>query len=140
MISTRGGGGGTAIVYSYWVCAPRETPYIHSPKFPLQSILFSQLITNNNNKKSTPAHHHFTFTWASIAVHRHPRVGILQPGVRGSVPGLQPTRVPARPRPIWQSPFRRPAFSCSSSLRSPAFSRSTRSRAHPSPPPLFTLT
>ena len=37
-----GGGGGTSIMYAYWVCAARETP-IFSPEFPFRSISFSQI-------------------------------------------------------------------------------------------------
>ena len=37
----RGGGGGTSIIYAYWVRAARETP-IFSPEFPFRSISFSQ--------------------------------------------------------------------------------------------------
>ena len=53
--SPRGGGGGHFHICSYWVGAIWETP-IFSPKFPLQSISFSQMA-----KKSAPEHHHFTY-------------------------------------------------------------------------------
>ena len=49
------GGGGHYHIYACWVCATEETP-IFSPKFPLQSISFSQM-----TKYSAPEHHHFTF-------------------------------------------------------------------------------
>ena len=42
-------------MYAHWVCAARETP-IFSPKFPFQSISFSQM-----TKKSGPEHYNFNF-------------------------------------------------------------------------------
>ena len=52
-IEFRGGGGGGTSICAYWVCVIFEIP-IFSPKFPLQSISFSQI-----TEKSAPEHHHF---------------------------------------------------------------------------------
>ena len=85
-----GGGGGTSIMYAYWVCAARETP-IFSPKFPFWSISFSQM-----TQYSALEHYHFTFfavpetiisQFIRSSMHSSPpAVGLLQPARTQSVP------------------------------------------------------
>ena len=118
----------TSILCAYWVCAIFETP-IFSPKFPLQSISFSQITT-----KSAPEHHHFRVFAApetiifkislpsSRSVAAHGRFTAASPNAKRSAmrpAGLQPARVPARR--VLQVSSRDPQFHARARSRAPHF-------------------
>ena len=137
--SLRGGGGGTSILCTYWVCV------IFSPKFPLQNIIiiFTHTHTHTHTHKirsgSSPfsefpysVDHYFQNLFTFKPFRRSPRpvycgkpareVFCQRPGVTAGREYQRDTSCKSAP----ETPISR-----TSPLQSPAFSRASRSRAPP---------
>ena len=134
-----GGGGGYFHMYAYWVCAARETP-IFSPEFPFRSISFSQITPKNLFRSITILNFLADFAIPETIIFKISLIS--SPLTAGSARtqsirqhrGLAASQT--RPGSSGDSHFH--AQNGSSSFRSPAFSRSTRSSFR-SPCPFFTL-
>ena len=138
-----GGGGGYFHMYAYWVCAARETP-IFSPKFPFRSISYLTIMT----KQSGLEHYHFTFfavpetiifNISLISTHSPPpTAGSARTQSVRQRPGLAAGQSASQTRPGSSGDPHFHAQNGSSSVRSPAFSRSKRLELVPEPR-IFTL-
>ena len=126
-------------MYAYWVCAARETP-IFSPKFPFRSISFHKL-------PKTPVRSitilHFWADFCRSGDHHFQKFFNFNPFIRLPRPaqperGLAAGQSASQTRPGNSGDSHFHAENGSSSVRSPAFSRSKRLNLVPEPR-IFTL-
>ena len=145
-----GGGGGTSIMYAYWVCAARETP-IFSPEFPFRSISFSQITKKNPFRSITILHFLAYFAVPETIIFK---ISLISTRSSPPTAGSARTQSVRQRRGLAAVPEIRiftlktdqarsgaPQFHAqngSSSFRSPAISRSKRLKLVPEPH-IFTL-